>query len=150
VEGGLHSTPHAGEWSGPENVWATLEHLHPERIGHGVRSVDDPRLVDRLAELRIPLEVCPTSNVATGVYASLADHPFPRLRDAGVVVTLNSDDPAMFGSWLSDEYRVARDAFGYDDADLADIAATGVRASFADDDDKLRMLKDIATWLSDG
>ena len=66
------------------------------------------------------------------------------------MVTLNSDDPAMFGSWLSDEYRVARDAFGYDDAELADIAATGVRASFADDDDKQRMLEDIAAWLADG
>jgi adenosine deaminase len=150
VEGGLHSTPHAGEWSGPENVWATLEHLRPERIGHGVRSVDDPRLVERLADLGIPLEVCPTSNVATGACASLAEHPFPHLRDAGVVVTLNSDDPAMFGSWVSDEYRVARDAFGYEDADLADIAAAGMRASFAEDDDKLLMLRDIEAWLADG
>ena len=104
-----------------------------------MRSIDDPRLVEHLADLGIPLEVCPTSNVATGAYASLAEHPFPRLRDAGVVVTLNSDDPAMFGSWVSDEYRVARDVFGYDDADLADIAAAGVRASFADDDDKRRI-----------
>jgi adenosine deaminase len=115
-----------------------------------VRSVDDPRLVDHLAELGIPLEVCPTSNVATGACASLADHPFPRLRDAGAVVTLNSDDPSMFGSWVSDEYHVARDVFGYDDAALADIAATGVRASFADDDDKQRMLSEIAAWLADG
>ena len=150
VEGGLHSTPHAGEWSGPKNVWATLEHLRPERIGHGVRSVDDPRLVDHLAGLGIPLEVCPTSNVATGAYVSLAEHPFPRLRDAGVVVTLNSDDPAMFGSWVSDEYRVARDAFGYDDAALADIAAAGVRASFADDDVKRLMVRDIEAWLAGG
>jgi adenosine deaminase len=150
VEAGLHSTPHAGEWSGPENVWATLEHLRPERIGHGVRSADDRRLVDHLAELGIPLEVCPTSNVATGVYASLLDHPFPRLRDAGVVVTLNSDDPSLFGSWVSDEYLVARDVFGYDDAVLADIAAAGVRASFADVEEKQRMLTDIAAWLADG
>lgn len=150
VEGGLHSTPHAGEWSGPENVWDTLEHLRPERIGHGVRSADDPRLVERLAGLGIPLEVCPSSNVATGVYASLEDHPFPRLRDAGVVVTLNSDDPAMFGSWVSDEYRVARDVFGYGDEALADIAAASVHASFADSDVKQGTLRDIEAWLATG
>jgi adenosine deaminase len=148
VAGGLHSTPHAGEWSGPENVWETLEHLRPERIGHGVRSIDDPRLVERLAELAIPLEVCPSSNVATGVYASIEDHPFRRLRDAGVVMTLNSDDPAMFGSWVSDEYRVARDAFGFDDQALADIARAGVHASFADDDVKDGMVRDIDAWLA--
>lgn len=150
VEGGLHSTPHAGEWSGPGNVWETLEHLRPERIGHGVRSIDDPRLVERLAELAIPLEVCPSSNVATGAYTSIEDHPFRRLRDAGVVVTLNSDDPAMFGSWVSHEYRVARDAFGFDDTALADIARTSVHASFADDDVKARILRDINAWIADG
>jgi adenosine deaminase len=149
VEGGLHSTPHAGEWSGPQNVWDTLEHLRPERIGHGVRSIEDPRLVEHLAELAIPLEVNPSSNVATGVYASLEAHPFPQLREAGVVVTLNSDDPAMFGSWVNDEYRAARDVFGYGDADLADIAAASVRASFADDDVKRRMLRGIDGWLAD-
>ena len=72
-------------------------------------------MVARLADIGMPLEVCPSSNVATGVFASLEEHPFPKLREAGVVVTLNSDDPAMFGSWLSDEYRVAREVFGYDD-----------------------------------
>jgi len=149
VEGGLHATPHAGEWSGPTNVWDTLEHLRPERIGHGVRSVDDPLLVERLAELAIPLEVCPSSNVATGVYPSLEAHPFPGLRAAGVVVTLNSDDPAMFGSWLSEEYLVARDVFGYNDEDLADIAAAGVRSSFADDDVKRRMVRDIDSWRAE-
>lgn len=147
VEGGLHSTPHAGEWSGPRNVWDTLTHLRPERIGHGVRSIEDPRLVERLAELAIPLEISPTSNVATGVYASLEDHPFRQLREAGVVVTLNSDDPAMFGSWVNDEYRVAREVFGYGDADLADIAGASVHASFADDAVKERLLREIDDWL---
>jgi adenosine deaminase len=147
VEGGLHSTPHAGEWSPPANVWETLEYLRPERIGHGVRSFEDPRLVERLAELRLPLEICPTSNVATGVYATLEEHPFPRLRDAGVVVTINSDDPAMFGSWVSDEYRVAREVFGYGDEDLAELARAGVCASFADGDVKAAILSDIDAWL---
>ena len=123
--------------SGPdrENVWATLEHLAPARIGHGVRSVDDPRLVAHLADLGIPLEACPTSNVATGVFASLAEHPFPRLRDSGVVVTLNSDDPAMLGSCgraTSSAWRARYSATTT--RDLADIARAGVRASFADDD----------------
>ena len=151
VEGGLHSTPHAGEWSGPENVWATLEHLRPERIGHGVRSIDDPRLVEHLAEAPDPVG---------GLSDVQRRHRRVRRRSRTIrsrgsatpasVVTLNSDDPAMFGSWVSDEYRVARDVFGYDDADLADIAATSVRASFADDGDKRLMLRDIAAWLADG
>jgi adenosine deaminase len=129
-------------------VWETLEHLRPERIGHGVRSIDDPRLVERLAEIAIPLEVCPSTNVATGGYATIQDHPFRRLRDSGVVVTLNSDDPGLFGSWVSGEYGVARDAFGFDDVELADIAGASVRASFADDDVKAQILRDIEAWLA--
>ena len=145
---GLRSTPHAGEWAGPENVWETLAHLDPDRIGHGVRSIDDPALVARLAELAIPLEVCPSSNVATGVYPSLAEHPFLALRDAGVVVTLNSDDPAMFGSWLADEYRTVRDAWGLSDDDLAAIARTGVSASFAPEALKAEIGRGIDAWLA--
>ena len=148
-EAGLHSVPHAGEWSGPESVWSTLAHLLPERIGHGVRSVEDPRLVARLAELQIPLEICPTSNVRTGVVPDLAHHPFLRLREAGVVVTLNSDDPAMFGSWLADEFRVAREDFGLADEPLAEIARTGVRSSFADEDVRRRILADVDGWLAE-
>ncbi len=109
-----------------------------------MRSIEDPALIRHLADIGMPLEVCPSSNVATGVFASLEEHPFPRLRGAGVVVTLNSDDPAMFGSWLCDEYRVAREVFGYHDEDLAEIARTGVRASFADDDLNAAILRDVA------
>jgi adenosine deaminase len=145
---GLHSVPHAGEWNGPQSVWDTLAHLAPERIGHGVRSIEDPALVDHLAALQIPLEVCPTSNVRTGVYASYAEHPFVRLRDRGVVVTLNSDDPPMFGAWIADEFRVAREAFGLDDAALADVARAGVRASFADDGLKAGIERGIDAWLT--
>jgi adenosine deaminase len=145
---GLRSTPHAGEWSGPASVHETLRYLRPDRIGHGVRSIEDPELVRILADRRIPLEVCPSSNVATGVYPSLDQHPFPRLRAAGVIATLNSDDPALFGSWVSDEYRVARDVFGADDAELAAIARDGVESSFADDDLKTSVLRDIDAWLT--
>jgi adenosine deaminase len=148
-DAGLRSVPHAGEWAGPGNVWGTLEHYLPDRIGHGVRAAEDPALVAHLAATGIPLEISPVSNVATGVYDSLAAHPFGALRDAGVTVTLNSDDPSMFDAWLADVYRIARDTWGYDDADLAEIARTGVRASFADDDEKEDLLQGIDAWLTD-
>lgn len=147
-EAGLKSVPHAGEWAGATNVWATLEHYQPDRIGHGVAAAGDPELMTRLADLGIPLEVSPISNVATGVYASLADHPFERLRAAGVVVTLNSDDPPMFGAWLADVYDAARATWEYTDEQLAEIARTGVRASFADDELKAAIDRDIGRWLA--
>lgn len=146
-EAGLRSIPHAGEWAGPANVWATLERYEPDRIGHGVRAIEDPILVRELADRGIPLEVCPVSNVRTGVYASLAEHPFVRLRDAGVVVTLNSDDPPLFGAWLADVYAAARDAWSFTDEDLAEIARTGVRASFAGGDVKAGIERGIDAWL---
>ena len=145
---GLRSVPHAGEWAGPQNVWDTLRYYQPDRIGHGVRAIDDPRLVDHLAALQIPLEVSPVSNVATGVFPTLQEHPFERLRQAGVVVTLNSDDPAMFGTWLGRVYEVARETWGYDDERLADISRTGVRASFADEDLKADIGRQIDAWLA--
>jgi aminodeoxyfutalosine deaminase len=113
-----------------------------------VRAIDDQSLVVHLATIGIPLEVAPVSNVATGVYASLAEHPFRALRDAGVTVTLNSDDPPMFGTWLADVYRAARDTWNYDDFELAEIARTGVRASFADGDITSEILDGIDTWLA--
>ena len=146
-DAGLRSVPHAGEWAGPENVWQTLEHYLPDRIGHGVRSIDDPRLVEHLAERGIPLDVCPISNIATGTFPSLADHPFLRLRDAGVVVTLNSDDPTMFGGWVAHVYQEARDAWGLSETDLAEIARAGVRASFADRATKADLEQGIDAWL---
>jgi len=147
-DAGLRSVPHAGEWAGPENVWQTLEHYAPDRIGHGVRSIEDPHLVEELATRGIPLEIAPVSNVATGVYASLDDHPFSRLRDAGVVVTLNSDDPSMFGGWVDGVFEVARDTWGLSDDTLAELAAAGVRASFADDGMKANLLAGIDAWLA--
>jgi adenosine deaminase len=114
-----------------------------------VRSIDDPRLVERLAADGIPLEVSPISNVATGVYPTLAEHPFLRLRDAGLTVTLNSDDPPMFGAWLTDVYEAARTAWGLSDEELAAIARAGVRASFADDDVKAEVERGIDDWLAE-
>ena len=146
---GLKSVPHAGEWAGPDNVWATLEHYRPDRIGHGVRAIEDPALVAELARRRMPLEVSPISNVATGSYPDLAAHPFPALRDAGVVVTLNSDDPEMFGGWLTEVYVAARDAWSLDDDDLAAIARTAVDASFAEEPIRRELRQAIDAWLTD-
>ena len=147
-EAGLRSVPHAGEWAGPANVRATIEHLRPDRIGHGVRAADDPSLVEEIAASGLPLEVCPVSNVATGTYPHLAAHPFPALRAAGVVVTLNSDDPSMFGGWLTDVYAAARGAWGMSDADLASIAQAAVDASFADERIRTELTRGIAGWLA--
>jgi adenosine deaminase len=146
-DAGLRSVPHAGEWAGPQNVWDTLALYMPDRIGHGVRAIEDPRLVDELASLGIPLEISPVSNVATGVYPSLAEHPFRRLRDAGVIVTLNSDDPAMFGTWTAAVYAAARETWGYGDDELAELARTAVRASFAETATKAELLSGIDAWL---
>jgi len=149
-DAGLGSVPHAGEWAGPENVWATLEHYAPDRIGHGITSIEDPRLVQELADREIPLEVSPISNIATGAWPSLDTHPFLALREAGVVVTLNSDDPPMFGAWLTDVYEDARRVWGLSDEELADLSRTAVRASFADEDRRGDILTAIDDWLGIG
>ena len=148
VAAGLHSVPHAGEWAGPQNIWETLHSLQPERIGHGITAVQDAALLARLADIGMPLEVCPSSNVATGAVASLEEHPFDRLRAAGVVVTLNSDDPGMFGSWLTSEYTIAREVFGLNDHELAELARAGVRSSFAERDVKAGIEAGIDAWLA--
>ena len=145
---GLRSVPHAGEWAGAATIWETLEHYAPDRIGHGVAAATDPRLMAHLAAEGIPLEISPLSNVATGVFASLREHPLPALRDAGVTVTLNSDDPSMFGAWLTDVYAAARAAWGMGDATLAGLARASVEASFADDATKKDLLGGIDAWLA--
>ena len=147
VDGGLHSVPHAGETTGPATIRAAIDLLKAERLGHGIRVLDDDDLVAEVRDRRIPLEVCPTSNVATGVIAAPAEHPFPRLLDAGLVVTLNSDDPGMFASPLSGEYELARSVFGLDDDTLAGVAKTGVAASFLDDAEKTQLAADIDAWM---
>ncbi len=129
-EAGLHTVSHAGETGSPADVRSALEDLGAERIGHGVRSIDDPGLMAELAERRIPLEVCPSSNVRLGVAADLASHPFDRLRQAGVEVSLNSDDPPFFDTNLTREYVRMHQTFGYDRTTLAEIARSGLRHAF--------------------
>lgn len=145
---GLHSVPHAGESTGPETVWDALRHLGAERIGHGTQSVKDPALVDYLGEHRIPLEVCPTSNIATRVVERMEDHPIRQMVDAGLVVTVNSDDPPMFGTDLNREYEVVADLLELDEAGVAELARQAVRSSFQDEAGKARLLEDIDTHLA--
>jgi aminodeoxyfutalosine deaminase len=140
---GLHSVPHAGETTGPETVWESLRLLGAERIGHGTTSAQDPELLEHLAATGIPLEVCPSSNVATRAVASLEEHPLRSFVEAGVTVTLNSDDPPMFGTTLNHEYAVAADLLDLDEVGVAELARAAVRASFAPDDVRTRVLAEI-------
>jgi aminodeoxyfutalosine deaminase len=126
---GLHLTAHAGESMGPESVWAALE-LGAERIGHGIAAIRDPALLAYLRERDIPLEICITSNLVTGVVKRREDHPVRNLYDAGVPIILNSDDPAMFGCTLTGEYLLAAREFGFSEAELRGIAENGFRYAF--------------------
>lgn len=145
---GLRSVPHAGETTGPQTIWDALEHLGAERIGHGTSAVQDPRLVEHLVEHQIPLEVCPTSNIATRAVASLEEHPIRQMHDAGVFVTINSDDPPMFGTTLTREYEIAADLLDLDEAGVADLATNTVRASFLPDDGKAELAGEISGYLA--
>ncbi len=127
---GLHTVAHAGETTGHATICESLDFLGVERIGHGVRAVDNAGLVERLVRDRIPLELCPTSNVCTGVVSSFADHPFRTLDEAGVLVTVNSDDPPLFGTTLTDEFRVLAQHWGYDADGVQRIALNAVDVAF--------------------
>ena len=140
---GLHSVPHAGETTGPETVWDALRILGAERIGHGTSAAEDEKLLEHLAQHKIPLEVCPSSNVATRAVASLDEHPITVFRDAGVTLTVNSDDPSMFGTSLNGEYEIAARLLDLDTGGVADLARTAVRTSFAPEDLKISLLAEI-------
>ena len=148
VAAGLHSVPHAGESTGPETIWDALNHLHAERIGHGITAVQDTRLLEHLSEHQIPLEVCPTSNVRTRSVPSLAEHPLPQLVAAGVPVSINSDDPPMFSTTLNHEYEVAADLLDLDEAGVAELARAAVRASFLDQRGKAGLLAEIDAYVT--
>ena len=130
-DAGLGLTCHAGEWAGPESVRGALALPVPmTRLGHGVRAIEDPELVRELVERATVLEVCPTSNVVLGAYPDYAAHPFPALREAGVRVTLGSDDPPYWEATVGGEYAVARREWGLDDAALAEVTRTAIEAAF--------------------
>lgn len=144
-EAGLPLTCHAGELLGAESVRAALDALPLRRIGHGVRAIEDPALVRRLADEGIVLECCPGSNIALKVFDGFAAHPFAALRAAGVPVTLNADDPPFFWTSMGREYQIARDHLHQSEADLMAITATAVEAAFCDDATKARLSARLAT-----
>lgn len=146
-EAGLGCTVHAGELAGAESVRTALDLLPVSRIGHGIRAVEDPELVRRIADEGIVLEVCPGSNLATGAWPDVATHPFAALRDAGCRVTLNSDDPPFFDTSIGREYAAAREAFGLGPDDLMEITRAAIEGSFADRETKDRLLKRLPVSL---
>ena len=146
---GLRLVAHAGEEGGPDYVRGALDKLGVERVDHGVRSMEDPELVARLRDEQVPLTVCPLSNVALRVVGTLADHALPGMLDAGLVATVNSDDPAYFGGYLDDNLAAVRDAFGFDDARLATLARNSFDACFAPEADRQRWRAEVDRWLAD-
>ncbi|MPV50964.1 adenosine deaminase [Pseudactinotalea sp. HY160] len=146
---GLALVPHGGELLGPAHVREVVDALHPDRIGHGVRSVEDPALLARLVEAGVSLELCPGSNVSLGVYGQAESVPLTRLMAAGAQIALGADDPLLFGSRLVDQYRIAREVHGVDDTGLARLAAGSIRASRAEETTKARLLAGVDAWLAD-
>jgi len=142
-EMGLHVVAHAGEACGPESVRKAAELLGAERIGHGLTAARDPAVLALLRERQIPLEVCLTSNVATGVLARIEDHPLPRFLEAGLVVTLNTDDPAMFGTDLVNEYLLAERTFGLARQQILHLCQNAIRAAFLSEEEKLGLLNQM-------
>ncbi|QMU57273.1 MAG: adenosine deaminase [Boseongicola sp.] len=144
-EAGLRLTAHAGEWGGPESVRDAIDDLHVERVGHGVRAIEDPALVDRIAEDGIVLEVCPGSNVVLGVYPTWRDHPIERLRGAGCKVTVSTDDPPFFHTTMNNEYDRLADTFDWDESVFNEIAVESANAAFCDADTRSAILKKLET-----
>jgi adenosine deaminase len=146
---GLMLAPHGGELLGPHSVRTCLDALHADRLGHGVRVAEDPALLERVVAEGVALEVCPTSNVALGVYTDLTSVPLPTLLEAGATVALGADDPLLFGSRLAGQYATMRAAHDLSDVQLAELARMSVRASRAPDDTKAALLREIDLWLAE-
>jgi adenosine deaminase len=140
---GLHTVIHAGEFDGPRSVWEAIDDLEVERVGHGIRAVEDDLLVKTLADRGIPLECCPTSNVRTGVVGSWDDHPIAALHAAGVRVTVNSDDPALFDTSLAQEWRLLESRLGLSRRDVVQIGLQTIEAAFLEPDARVRLVDEF-------
>jgi aminodeoxyfutalosine deaminase len=145
-DAGLRLTAHAGESVGPEGIWGALN-IGAERIGHGLTAIHDTELMGILAERQVPIEICISSNLRTGCCALVAGHPVRRYFDSGLMVTLNSDDPAMFGSDLENEYRIAQDDFAFSNEHLRELASNSIEASFLPPERKVDLLHQIETTV---
>jgi aminodeoxyfutalosine deaminase len=139
ADNGMRLTAHAGETAPPESIWGALN-LRAERIGHGLTAAEDPDLIEELAYRQIPVEICLTSNLRTGVCKAIAEHPAKSYFDQGVMITLNTDDPALFGTTLSREYQLAQETFGFTDEHLRELARNSFEASFLPAEKKLELL----------
>ncbi|HEV8490903.1 MAG TPA: adenosine deaminase [Candidatus Angelobacter sp.] len=139
---GLRLTAHAGETTGPESVWGALN-IGAERIGHGLSAANDPELMEVMAQKQVPVEMCITSNLRTGACAELKDHPVRKFFDEGLMITLNSDDPAMFQTSLNKEYEIAQQEFNFSEEHLRELARNSIEASFLPVERKLKLLSQI-------
>jgi adenosine deaminase len=146
-DGGLRRCAHAGESSGPRGVREAVDLLGAERIDHGVRCIEDPTLVDELAHRAIPLDVCPTSNVVLGIVPHLSRHPVDELRRQGVRVSLNTDDPLLYGVDVAGEYTLCAETFGWERSDVVAMARTSIESCFADDSRRRQLLRDLDSFV---
>jgi len=144
---GLHLVAHAGEEGPPEYIWGALDALHVERIDHGVRALEDDHLVARLVDERIPLTVCPFSNVKLGGFSELSEHTLPRMLDLGLVVTINSDDPAYFGGYVGDNYVGVHEALDLSLEQMAEIAGNSLVASFVSDEERATLIAELDAYI---
>jgi adenosine deaminase len=142
---GLHRVPHAGEIAGPESVWSAIKLLHADRIEHGVRSIEDPSLIEYLRSNAIPLDVCPTSNICLKVYPDYASHPLRKLWDAGLFMTIGSDDPPMFGTDLNHEYQLLVKEYNFTQSELERISLNAIHASFLNPSEKQKLEYEFQT-----
>jgi adenosine deaminase len=145
---GFHVNAHAGEAGGPESIWGAIRHLHVERIGHGTRAHEDPELLDYLREHRIPLELCPVSNVRTGIVGSIAEHPIRDYFEQGLIISVNTDDPQMFGTSLDREYELLVQECGFTKQEICRLILLGVESSWLPEDRKRSMTKSLEEELS--
>lgn len=144
---GFHLTAHAGEAAGPESIWEAIKYLKVERIGHGVRAIEDPALMDYLQVNKIPLEICVTSNLKTRVFASLSVHPIHQFYEKGLHVTINSDDPTMFGSTITDELILLHEKMGFPLSALHELMENAIEATFLDEEDKSKLRSQLISGI---
>jgi adenosine deaminase len=139
----FHVSAHAGEASGPESIWDAIRHLHVDRIGHGTRAHEDPELLDYLREHRIPLELCPMSNVCTGVVSAMAEHPIREYFERGLIISVNTDDPMMFGATLDKEYELLVQECGFTRQEICRLILLGIESSWLPEDRKKLLAKNF-------